>query len=144
MDNCCLNRPFDDLSNDKVRLESEAVLTIIDRSEQHIWEFCSGDVLYDEIDRTEDTVKREKVLTLYNSAAVNIELNETIISRAKELGGVNIKAFDALHIASAEYGKADIFLTTDKKLINASKRIDLKIRVDNPAIWLMEVLYNEQ
>lgn len=25
MDNCCLNRPFDDLSNDKVRLESEAV-----------------------------------------------------------------------------------------------------------------------
>ena len=49
-------------------------------------------------------------MTLYNSAAVNIELNETIISRAKELGGVNIKAFDALHIASAEYGKADIFL----------------------------------
>ncbi|EHL04249.1 hypothetical protein HMPREF0322_05169 [Desulfitobacterium hafniense DP7] len=25
LDNCCLNRPFDDLSNDMVRMEAEAV-----------------------------------------------------------------------------------------------------------------------
>ena len=29
MDSCCFNRPFDDLSQDKVRIECEAVLTIM-------------------------------------------------------------------------------------------------------------------
>jgi len=65
------------------------------------------------------------------------------ISRAKELHTANLKPFDALHIASAEYGKADVFLTTDKRLINAAKRVSIKVKVSNPAIWLMEVLYNE-
>lgn len=143
MDNCCYNRPFDDLSDDKVRMESETVLTIVDRCEHDIWNLCSSDVLYDEIDRMDDYIRKEKVLTIYNSTTVDIELSENIINRANELAKVNIKPFDALHIASAESAKADIFLTTDKKLINASKRINLYVRVANPAMWIMEVLYND-
>ena len=30
LDSCCFNRPFDELSQDRGRLESEAVLTILD------------------------------------------------------------------------------------------------------------------
>ena len=144
MDNCCFNRPYDDLSQDKARLESEAVLTIIDHCEREIWDLCSSDVLYDEIDRMDDPVKKEKVLTLYNYATVDIELNDIIVSRADELmQSANIKPFDALHVASAEAGQADIFLTTDKRLLNASKRVQTSVRVTNPAIWIMEVLYND-
>jgi predicted nucleic acid-binding protein len=124
MDNCCFNRPYDDLSQAKVRLESEAVLTIIDHCEQNAWDLCSSDVLYDEIDRMDDPVKKEKVLTLYSYTTVDVEISDKIIIRANELlQQINIKSFDALHIASAENVQADIFLTTDKKLINISKRI---------------------
>ena len=143
MDNCCFNRPFDDLSNDKVRFESESVLTIINYCEQDIWDLCSSDVLYDEIDRMDDIVKKEKVLTLYNSATVDIEINDNIIRRASDLMQTNIRPFDALHIASAEARHADIFLTTDKKLINASKRVKASVRITNPAIWIVETLYND-
>lgn len=144
MDNCCFNRPYDDLSQDKVRLESEAVLTIIDHCERDIWDLCGGDVLYDEIDRMDDPVKKEKVLTLYSYTTVDIEISDSIISRANELMQmVNIQPFDALHLASAEEGKADIFLTTDRKLLNVSKRVETSVRVTNPAIWIMEVLYND-
>ncbi len=143
LDSCCLNRPFDDQSSDKVRMESEAVLTIINRCEQSKWEYCKSDVLYDEINRTDDVFKMEKVLSLYDSATVYIELNEQIIARAKELIKASIKPFDSLHIASAEFGKADVFLTTDKKLINATKRTTLSVRVTNPVAWLIEVLYDE-
>ena len=143
MDNCCLNRPFDDLTIDKVRLESEAVLTIIEYCERGIWDLCSSDVLFDEISRMDDSVKKEKVLTLYNSATVEIGIDDKIISRASELTQANIKPFDALHIASAESGKADVFLTTDRKLINASTRIKTNMKITNPAIWILEVLYNE-
>jgi len=143
MDSCCLNRPYDDLSNDIVRLESEAVLTIIDRCERRFWDLCDSDILYDEIDRTTDIIRKEKIFALCNSSTINVELNDTIIKRAKELRLANVKPFDALHLASAEYGKADIFLTTDRRLFNASKRIDMKVKVSNPAIWLTEVLFNE-
>jgi hypothetical protein len=34
MDNCCLNRPFDDQSNLRVHLEGEAIKTIISLIEQ--------------------------------------------------------------------------------------------------------------
>ena len=82
-------------------------------------------------------------MTLYNSATVDIEINDHIVNRAKELVKFDIKPFDALHIASAESGKANIFLTVDKKLINSSKRVKTNIRIANPAIWIMEALYND-
>ena len=143
MDNCCFNRPFDDLSDDKVRLESEAVLTIVHHCEQGIWDCCGSDVLYDEIDRMDDPVKKDKVLNLYNFTAVNVEMNEYVIERVNKLITANIKPFDAFHIACAESANADVLLTTDKKLINASKRTEMYVRIENPVIWLMEVLYND-
>jgi len=141
LDNCCLNRPFDDLSNDIVRLESEAILTIIDRCEKGYWDFSSSDVLFDEISRLADNVKKQKILLLCQSASLNIELTEEIIARAKELERFGVKSYDALHAASAEYGNADVFLTTDHRLINALNRAKVKIKIENPLVWLVEVLH---
>ena len=144
MDSCCFNRPFDDLSHDKTRLECEAVLTIISKCENGIWDIFESDVLNDEIDRITDAVKKQKVIELYSSASIYLEINDEIIGRAKELYEINIKPFDALHLASAEHGGADILLTTDKKFINRALQSNAKIRVANPAIWLTEVLYNDK
>lgn len=46
---------------------------------------------------------------------------------------------DALHLAYAESENADYFITTDRLLINASKRADIKIKVINPIEFVMEV-----
>jgi len=144
LDSCCLSRPYDDLSDDAVRLESEAVMTIIARCEQGSWNICGSDVLIDEIDRISDRVKKDKVLALYTSTTEQVDLCEHIIRRARELMALRVKPFDALHLASAEYVNADVFLSTDKRLVNAARRIALGVKVYNPAVWLMEVLYNEQ
>ena len=141
MDNCCLSRPFDDLSNDIVRLESEAVLTIVDRCENGYWNFSSSDVLFDEISRLTDRIKKQKIMLLCQSASFNIELTEKIIVRAKWLEQFGIKPYDALHTASAEYGDVDIFLTTDYRLIKALSRAEVKIEVKNPLVWLVEALH---
>ena len=143
LDNCCLNRPNDDLSVDKIKIESEAVLTIIDCSKSRNWTIFSSDVLLDEIERNPDLVKKEKVLTLYSSTSEHIDINDTIIMRARVLEGIGFKPYDALHIACAEYGNANVFLTTDKKLINAAKRVKKIIDVKNPAQWILEVLLGE-
>ena len=143
-DNCCLNRPYDDLSDNIVRMECEAILSIIDICETGHWSFYSSDVLLDEILCMINIDKREKVLLLYHSAAAHIALTDNIISRAKKLECFSIKSYDALHLASAEAGKVDIFLTTDSKLIKAAQKTDVDMAVKNPLIWLPEVLYYDR
>jgi predicted nucleic acid-binding protein len=141
LDVCCFCRPFDDQSFDMIALESNAVLMILDRCAAVAgWSFCSSDALDDEIVRIPQVIKRQQVYNLYSLAAEHIELNAGILARVKELVVLNITPFDALHLASAEFGKVDVFLTADKKLINKAKCAGLKIRVENPLIWLMEVL----
>lgn len=39
LDVCCLNRPFDDQSQDRIHLEAEAVLAIIKQVEQGDWQW---------------------------------------------------------------------------------------------------------
>jgi predicted nucleic acid-binding protein len=119
------------------------VLTIIENCERGIWDVFESDVLDDEIERMADSVKKQQVLEFYSSTSIYIEINDLIIGRAKEFQEINIKPFDALHLASAENGGADILLTTDKKFLNRALQSNAKIRVANPAIWLTEVLYND-
>ena len=64
-DNCCLNRPYDDLTNNAVRMECEAILSIIDNCGTSNWSYFSSDVLLDEILEISDNDRREKVMLLY-------------------------------------------------------------------------------
>ncbi len=59
---------------------------------------------------------------------------------------LNFKFQDALHLAFAEAGDADIFLTTDDRLLRKAKQYkdNLKIEVENPTIWLMNILQDEE
>lgn len=63
--------------------------------------------------------------------------------RADELKHqLGIRTYDALHIACAEIGGADVFLSTDDKLVKAAKRNSeaTNIKVENPLNWLQEVI----
>jgi predicted nucleic acid-binding protein len=141
LDNCCLNRPFDSQDQSVIVMESEAVLTIIDKcKESNSCFFFGSDVLDEEIDNMEDPIKKQNVLSLYSFAQEHIELNSVILKRAFDLQSFNLGAFDALHLASAEYGKADIFLTTDKRLAKRTRKIDLSVEVSNPLVWLLEAM----
>ena len=61
MDNCCLNRPFDDQSNIMIHLESEAIKFIISECEQRKWLLVSSQVLIYEISNTPDTIRRNNL-----------------------------------------------------------------------------------
>jgi predicted nucleic acid-binding protein len=145
MDVCCLNRPFDNQSQDKVRFEAEAVISILKRcGTDEGWELIGSDIVHLESSKSQDPIKRQKVLLLHSSATSRVKYNEMIKSRAAEFRKHNVKNFDSLHLASAEYANADVFLTTDAQLIKAAARSDAKIRIENPLNFYMEVLRDEQ
>jgi len=141
LDNCCFNRPFDSQEQSIIVMESEAVLTIIDKCKKNNnYFFVGSDILDEEMDNIIDPIKKQNVLNIYSFAKEHIELNPTILKRAVYLQSFNLGSFDALHLASAEYCKADIFLTTDKRLVNQTKKIDLSVNVSNPLHWLLGVM----
>jgi predicted nucleic acid-binding protein len=53
-----------------------------------------------------------------------------------------VKPLDALHVACAENGKAEILLTTDDNLLSKAfkNKRTLKVKVENPLRWVTEVL----
>jgi predicted nucleic acid-binding protein len=142
LDNCCLNRPFDDQTQVRVRLESEAVLLILSRIEQGEWSWVGSDVLADEIEQTPDIGKRSRlqVVAGYIQNMVGIDVQE--LERANELQELGFQSYDALHVACAESAKTDIFLTTDDRLLKLAKRMSKKlhIMVANPLVWLEEMV----
>ena len=142
LDNCCYNRPFDDLSNQKNYLESQAIIVILDKYNNHKIDIYKSKVLDYEISKISNIVKKTKIIDVYNSIeAKYIKTDEKIFKRAEELKKYNIKDKDALHIAYAELGNLDYFITVDKLLINALKRVsDLKIKIINPIDFIMEVI----
>jgi predicted nucleic acid-binding protein len=62
--------------------------------------------------------------------------------RAQQLEQLGFQAMDALHLACAESAHADIFVTTDDKLLKLATRLSAKLQVTvvNPVFWLLENL----
>ena len=141
LDVCCLNRPFDDQTQDQIRLEAEAVLLILTHLEAGEWEWIGSEVLELEIEQTPDPERRLRVqlLTAQTHRSVPVENAET--ERAQQLEGFGFHPFDSLHLACAESGGADVLLTTDGQLLRLVSRLcrELRVRVENPLIWLTEV-----
>ncbi len=144
MDVCCLDRPFDDLSQDRVYLEAEAVLSIVSHCEKGEQTLLASGVIDFELSKSNDDSKLEKVQALYEVARERILLSEEDELRAGYFQRNGLKPYDSLHLAMAEGCGADVFLTTDDRLLQAAKRSNVNIKIENPVSWLMEVMRDEQ
>jgi predicted nucleic acid-binding protein len=141
MDVCCLNRPFDDWTQARIRLEAEAVLEIALHCQNQKWQLISSTALEAEISKTPNLSRRQRVMDSLVIAKSIIPVTEQILQRAKEIVPLGFKSFDALHISCAESAQTDVFLTTDDRLLRTAQRheANLSIRVSNPVTWLMEI-----
>jgi predicted nucleic acid-binding protein len=113
LDACSLNRPFDDQTQDRIRLEAEAVRVILARLQAGEWHWIGSEVLDVEIERTPNAERRAKVKLLAQRAHGSVRVGPQQEARGAELERLGFREFDALHLACAEAGGADVFLTTD-------------------------------
>ena len=137
LDNCTYNRPFDDQSDIRIRLESEAKLFIQEQIKEKRIDLVWSSVNDYENNDNPSPEKRERIMIWKSLASKNCALNETILKKALELQSLNLRAKDALHIAAAIYSQCDCFISTDKKIIN--KKVD-GIPVLNPVVFIEEYL----
>ena len=145
LDVCCFNRPFDDQTQDRIKLESEAIILLLKHVEEENLFLIGSAVVNYEISKIPNIERKIRVGHLANLANEVIKLNDTAIERAKVIKNMGFNTYDALHIACAVQGKADVFLTTDDKIqrLGIIHAQNLNIRIENPIKWIREINNNE-
>lgn len=142
LDVCCLSRPFDDQAQVRIRLESEAVILILDlcAKRQHRW--VSSEAVEDEVLRNPDEEQRSRVWAALAHADERLVLDPACLERARVLVERGFSAMDAIHLAAAETGGCDILLTTDDALLRKARELQppSNVRVENPARWVAEAM----
>ena len=136
LDNCCYNRPFDDQSQLKIKIETEAKLYIQQEILNGSFELVWSHILEHENDMNPFDMRKTTISDWRTIASICVEENEEILVFAESLLPAGIQPKDALHISCARYSKCDYFITTDKKLIN--KSID-GIKIISPIDFINEL-----
>jgi predicted nucleic acid-binding protein len=142
LDNSVVNRPFDDQSQERIRLETEAIILLLSRLERQEWTWLGSQALEIEIDQTPDAERQSRLRRVTEFVSRTIEIGERELERAHELQKLGFGGFDAVHLACGESGKADVFLTTDDRLLKLAKRLakKLHVKVENPLDWMKEMI----
>ena len=136
LDICSYNRPFDNQSQMKIRLETEAKLFIQSEIKAQnysmVWsymhDFENNDNPYEE---RRNTIAPWKDLADYYCPSSNI-----IPVAGSKIMQLGIKPKDALHLACAIESNCTHFITTDKGLINKTVP---NIKIINPIDFVREM-----
>lgn len=84
LDACCLNRPFDDQGQFRVRLETQAILLILEKFYRREWNWIGSDALLSEIRRNPDAENGQRALALLSNTHETVRMSEGILQRAEE------------------------------------------------------------
>lgn len=138
LDTCCFNRPFDDQTQDRIRLESEAVRLILQHVERGNLKLIGSEMLQYEIAQIPDDQRRHFVSLLMSDFSDEICISPGVLKKAEQLESSGFDAFDGIHLACASQGRVSVFLTVDDRLCRMAKTAYniLGISVMNPLFWI--------
>lgn len=120
LDNCSYNRPYDDQSQLRISLESQAKLYIQDMIKEGKIELASSYTLTFENSRNPYDFKRkpiERFLEDNTTVYVDESFSDKVNSLALEIMKTGVKTADAHHAASAIIAGCNYLVTTDDRLL---------------------------
>ena len=117
LDNCTYNRPFDDQTQLRISLETQAKLYI-----QSLIANDKIDLVYSYVCFYENYVnpyanKKLSIFEFSKNAKYFVVENQAILVTANTIKGGNIKPVDALHLSCAINAKTDYFITVDDGIL---------------------------
>ena len=136
LDNSVLNRPFDDRSQPRVWLEAISFIFVLQMVEGGEATLIRSSV--HDLENRSNPHRRRRIWVEHclRLARVTVKPSPALRARAKALP---LATADALHIAAAEQGRAEYFLTCDDRL---ARRYRGPLRVLTPPEFVL-VFYKE-
>ena len=132
LDNCTFNRPFDDQTQIRIRLETEAKLyiqeKIRDGTLELVWSYMLDyENLANPFEERRNTIQNWKA-----RAFIDIDADLEILTKANVLSKIGLRNKDALHLACAIAAKCDYFVTTDDILLKKTVGFEDITVIDPP------------
>ena len=131
------NRPYDDQSQVRIKLETIAVFEILNamkfRKSHVVWSFILD---YENSLNPYDDIRLE-IEHLAHFASEMIDADDLIWQLAKTYEPKGVKPRDALHLACAEASGAAYFVTCDDKLLNKQKILPISLKLINPIDFIL-------
>ncbi len=137
LDNCAFNRPFDNQSDIRIRIETEAKLYIQEKIKAGSLELIWSYILDFENEQNPFIERKISIAKWKKIASADIEETENLLNKARILANLGFKAKDALHIASAVEADARYFLTTVDKILNKTSQLS-DIIIISPTDFIKE------
>ena len=138
LDNCCLNRPFDEQAQLRVLMETEAKLFVQTKILDGVFELAWSYVLDYEIDASPFEERKERFHIWREKAVSCCTESDDILIMAENLHAKGFKALDALHVACAIHMRCDYILTTDRHMLNKPVT---GIKIANPIEFLQREVF---
>jgi len=142
LDMCCFNRPYDDQTQARIHLETEAKLLLQQKIKNAECALLWSSVLDFECKNNPFEEHRHAILQWRWLATSVVMVDSEIIVRAQAYEAQGVGKFDALHAACAAWGQANLFITTDDRLIKKMRKIDtFPIMLPGEALAFLENWY---
>jgi hypothetical protein len=135
LDICCFNRPFDDQTQLRVRLESEAKLFIQEQIRSGNLQLAWSYMMDFENSANPFEERRINTSRWRKFAHKDIEATPDMIESALKYQSLGFKKKDSLHIACAIAAQCKIFFTTDTGIIKRKQLIH-DIAILNPIDYI--------
>lgn len=124
LDNCSLNRPFDNQKQRRIYQETEAKLYLQDLIQfgniELAWSYMIDfENSFNPFEYRKQFITNWKKYSKYYTVA-----NNEIITKAKTFIQLGFNSKDSLHLACSIYLKSDYFVTTDDLLIKKEELIN--------------------
>ena len=123
LDCCCLQRPHDDQTQPRIKVETEAILAILASVQAGDIILLSSEALDYEIRRIPDEERRREVFAVLELASEYLEVTEETEELAESIETRGIFPMDAVHLALASITTADFFCTCDDRLVYNGRTI---------------------
>lgn len=123
LDTCCLQRPLDDQTQPRIRVETEAVFAILACVQDGTVTLLTSEALEFEIGRTPDEQRRREATAILTLASERLTLSEAAEQLAETFARAGLAAMDALHVAMAATAGADYFVSADDQLLRRAKAL---------------------
>ena len=139
LDNCCYNRPYDDQTQLRISLETQAKLYVQTQIKNNTIELATSYILLYENSENPYEMRKKSILEFVQSNSrvhIDYDRSDEVALKAQEIMATGVKTKDAYHVACAILSSCDYFLTTDKRLL---KYQTSEITMMNPIDFIEEL-----
>ena len=123
LDNCCLQRPLDDQTQPRIRVETESVLVVLAAVQAGEQLLLGSEALEYEVSRIPDETRRTEVFSVLALAVERLQVTDAVEALALVFEQQEVRAMDSIHLALASTAKADFFCTCDDKLFRKAQTL---------------------